>query len=137
MIAILIITHGNLGESLIDTATHVLGQRPAKVGFLAFEPRDDPAQVVERARQLAKSLDDGGGVLIMSDICGATPCNVACQLIEPGRIEVVTGASLPMLLRALTYRNEPLARVVAKALSGGAEGVMQMQVASPNATRTG
>ena len=71
-----------------------------------------------------KELDEGQGVLILSDIYGATPCNMVSKLLEPGRVEGVAGVNLPMLVRALTYRNESLARLVEKALSGGREGVV-------------
>jgi mannose PTS system EIIA component len=126
VIAILIITHGALGESLVDSAAHILGARPSRVGTLAVEPSESPAQIVTRARALALELDEGSGVLIMGDICGATPCNAAAQLVESGKTEMVTGANLPMLMRALTYRSQPLATVVDKALSGGTEGVMRL-----------
>jgi PTS system ascorbate-specific IIA component len=62
----------------------------------------------------------------MSDVFGATPSNIACKLLVPGRVEGVSGASLPMLVRALTYRNESLKVVVGKAISGGVEGVLQL-----------
>ncbi|MGH8671059.1 MAG: PTS sugar transporter subunit IIA, partial [Burkholderiales bacterium] len=60
------------------------------------------------------------------DMYGATPCNIACDLRVSGRVEVIAGANLPMLVRALTYRNEPLAAVVSKALSGGRDGVVHV-----------
>lgn len=127
MIGILIVAHGNFGESLIQSATHVLGARPLKLEALAVEAMDSPEVILQQCRRLIATLDDGAGVLVIGDICGATPCNVATRIIIPGRVEVLTGANLPMLLRALTYRHEPLASVVAKALAGGAEGVFQIQ----------
>jgi PTS system ascorbate-specific IIA component len=82
--------------------------------------------VLPRAVKLLGGLDQGSGVLVLSDVYGATPCNIACRLLIPGKIEGVAGVNLPMLVRALTYRNEPLKTVVAKAISGGIEGVMQL-----------
>jgi mannose PTS system EIIA component len=131
MVGILIVAHGAFGESLIATATHVLGQRPPKLEALSVGAGEEPQATLARARDAARDLDEGDGVLLITDICGATPCNVVSQLIETKRVEVVTGASMPMLLRALTYRREPLAAVVAKALSGGTEGVMQIDPPSP------
>jgi PTS system ascorbate-specific IIA component len=64
----------------------------------------------------------------MTDIYGATPSNIATRLLVPGRVEGIAGVNLPMLIRALTYRGEPLEMVVAKALSGGTEGVTRMPV---------
>ena len=73
-----------------------------------------------------RQLDEGDGVLVLTDMYGATPGNIALKLLEPGRVEGVAGVNLPMLVRALTYREQGLAVVVEKALSGGVEGVMHM-----------
>jgi PTS system ascorbate-specific IIA component len=80
--------------------------------------------MLPHAQQMIKELDQGQGVLILSDIYGATPCNIVCKLLEPGRVEGIAGVNLPMLVRALTYRHEKLETLVEKALSGGREGVI-------------
>jgi len=126
MIGILVISHGSLGEALTEAASHVLGARPRRLRCLAVEPSDDPDALVARGRALVKELDDGGGVLLVADIYGATPGNIARRLIEPGRVEALAGASLPMLVRALSYCASPLAVVIDKALSGGREGLVHM-----------
>ena len=126
MIGILIIAHGALGECLIHCASHVMGRRPLRVRQLGVSVHDDPEVLVAHAREMVHDIDDGGGVLVLSDICGATPCNIASQLIDVGRVELIAGVSLPMLVRALTYRDEPLANVVEKAMWGGANGVMHL-----------
>ena len=126
MIGILIISHGDLGNSLIHCANHVMGKRPEHLMHLGVTIQDDPDDIVPKALELVKKLDCGDGVLILSDICGATPCNIANQLVNPGRVECLSGANLSMLVRALTYRNEPLELLVEKALSGGKEGVMRI-----------
>ncbi len=126
MIGILIVAHGTLGESLIHCVSHVFGARPPKIRQLGVTVHDKPDALLPQARELIKQLDQGDGVLILSDIYGATPCNIACQLLEPGRVEVVAGVNLPMLVRALTYRNEPLAAVVEKAISGAREGIVEV-----------
>jgi len=79
----------------------------------------------------------GNGVLVMSDVFGATPSNIACKLLIAGRVEGVSGVSLPMLVRALTYRNEALKVVVGKAISGGLEGVMQLPIENCRDAATG
>ena len=81
------------------------------------------------ARDLIRFLDQGKGVLVMTDIYGATPSNIASHLLAPGRIEGLAGVNLPMLIRALTYRDETLGSVLEKALSGAIEGVMLMDKA--------
>ncbi|TXI44298.1 PTS sugar transporter subunit IIA [Methylophilus sp.] len=124
MIGVLIIAHGSLGPSLIDCATHVMGNRPAQLDFLEISKHDDPASVLPKAEALVKSLDSGQGVLVLSDIYGATPCNIVTRLLTPDAIEGVAGVNLPMLVRVLNYRHEGLHSCIQKALSGGRDGVV-------------
>lgn len=124
MIGILVIAHGTLGESLIHCASHVLGKRPDRLRQLGVTIHDDPAALLPQARELVRELDDGDGVLVLSDIYGATPCNIACKLLVSGRIEGIAGVNLPMLVRALSYRNEPLEVLIERAISGGLGGVI-------------
>lgn len=124
MIGILIIAHGKLGESLIDCASHVMGSMPPRLGYLAVQNYDDPSVLIARAQQVIAELNDGDGIIILSDIYGATPCNVVTKLIRADMVEGVAGVNLPMLVRTLTYRDEPLKILVQKAVSGGREGVV-------------
>jgi len=124
MIPLLIVAHGNLGDSLIQCASHVLGQRPEQLESLDLSSCDDPGEMLERARAQIARLDQGKGVLILTDIYGATPCNTVCKLIEHEHVEAVAGVNLPMLLKALNYRNKDLALLIAKAVKGGQSGVM-------------
>jgi len=126
MIGILIVAHGAFGEALIHSASHVLGKRPLRVRQVGITVHDDPEAILPQARALVRELDEGDGVLVLTDIYGATPGNIALRLLAPGRIEGISGVNLPMLIRALTYREQPLAAVVTKALSGGTEGVVHM-----------
>jgi PTS system mannose-specific IIA component len=133
MIGILIVSHGALGEALIHGASHVLGKRPLQVQQLGVTIHDDPAAILPQAQELVRQLDGGDGVLVLTDILGATPSNIATRLLESGRVEGLSGANLPMLIRALTYRDAPLATVVKKAMSGGCEGVTQLDPGVRNA----
>jgi PTS system ascorbate-specific IIA component len=126
-----------LGESLVHCASHVMGGRPPHLMHIAVSMHDDPQVVVPQAIKLVRTLDQGGGVLVLSDVYGATPCNIASRLLVPGKIEGVAGVNLPMIVRALTYRNEPLKTVVSKAISGGIEGVMQIPAAQMKNAATG
>jgi PTS system ascorbate-specific IIA component len=126
MIGILIVAHGAFGEALIHCASHVLGKRPLRVRQVGITVHDDPAAILPQAQELVRQLDEGDGVLVITDMVGATPSNIATRLMAPGRVEVVSGASLPMLVRALTYRAEPLTTVAAKAVSGGRDGVIHL-----------
>ena len=133
MVGILIIAHGTLGESLIQCASHVMGGRPPLLLQLGVSMHDDPTRVVQQARDMVRQLDQDDGVLVLTDVYGATPSNIAARLLVPGHVEGLAGVSLPMLVRALTYRNEPLRTVLAKAMSGGVEGVFRMPPAIANA----
>ncbi len=126
MIGILLITHGTLGESLIHNAIHVLNKRPPSVRQLGVTAQDDPLLLLPQAQTLVKELDTGAGVLILTDMYGGTPSNVAAKLIVPGKAEAVAGLSLPMLIRALTYREKTLDVMITKAISGGRDGVLRV-----------
>ena len=124
MIGILIIAHGTLGESLIHCASHVMGSRPPLLRQLGVGTHDDPVMLLPQAQQMIKELDEGLGVLILSDVYGATPCNLVTRLLQPGHVEGVAGVNLPMLVRVLTYRNGSIMNLVDKAISGGRDGVV-------------
>ena len=137
MIGILIITHGMLGESLIHCASHVLNKRPPRLKQLGVTAQDDPALLLAQARTLVRELDEGSGVLILSDMYGGTPSNMASKLVTPGKVEAVAGVSLPMLIRVLTYRDRDLQTIVTKAISGGCEGVMRVPMFKLHNAATG
>ena len=127
MIGILIIAHDSLGDGLARAVTHVLGSRPPQFEVLSVAATDDPLMLLPAARQLVLRLDAGAGVLVFSDIYGASPCNLVGKLLEPGRVEGIAGVNLPMLVRAITYRTRGLETMVMKAISGGCEGVLHME----------
>jgi len=126
MIGVLLVTHGEIGTALLASAAQILGGAPAQAMTLSVWRQDDPDDLVLRGRELLERLDDGDGVLVLTDIFGATPGNVIARILEDGRVEGVSGLSLPMLLRVLSNRNGALAAAVQRALSGGAEGVVHM-----------
>jgi mannose PTS system EIIA component len=128
MIGILIITHGTLGESLIQCICHVVNKRPPHIAQLGIAERDDPNEALTEARRLLASVDSGEGVLVLTDIYGATPANIAMKLLVPGRVEAVAGVNVPMLLRILTYREKSdIQTVINKAISGGCDGVLHIK----------
>ena len=126
MIGIFLITHTTYGESLIQCACHVLNKRPLQIAQLGVAAQDDPLDVLPLVREMLKLVDTGKGVLILTDIYGATPSNIALKLLEPGRIEGLTGVNLPMLLRALTYRDKDMETLLTRAAAGGRDGVLNM-----------
>jgi len=128
MIGIFLITHGSLGESLIQCACHVLNKRPPQLIQLGVSGQDDPLDMLPMARQLLGYADGGQGVLLLTDIFGATPSNIALKLLKPGVVEGIAGVSLPMLLRALTYRDKDMETLIDKAVSGGRDGVLHLEL---------
>ncbi len=126
MIGLFLITHTSYGESLIQCACHVLNRRPPQIVQLGISAQDDPLDVLPLAKNLLNLVDSGKGVLIMTDIYGATPSNIAMKLLEPGRIEGIAGLNLPMLLRALTYRDKDMETLLTRATTGGRDGVLNM-----------
>jgi PTS system ascorbate-specific IIA component len=127
MIGLFLITHGSLGESLVQCACHVLNKRPPQIAQLGVSGQDDPLDALPLARRMMDLVDTGEGVLVLTDIFGATPSNIALKLLVPGQVEAVAGVNLPMLLRALTYREKGMETLVAKAVAGGRDGVMLMK----------
>ena len=125
MIGVLIVTHGEIGTALLASGMQILGTQK-QVATLSVWRQDDPDDLVLRARELMEQIDAGDGVLVLTDIFGATPGNVVSKLLRDGRVEGVSGVSLPMLLRVLTSRNGSLTAAVQRAMSGGAEGVVHM-----------
>jgi PTS system ascorbate-specific IIA component len=126
MIGILIVAHGALGQSLVDAVTHVLGARPPQFAVFPVGADDDPLELLPKARAEVSALDSGDGVAVLADLYGATPCNLAAKLARPGRVEVIAGVNLPMLVRAFTYRTRGMEMLVKKAISGGCEGVLHV-----------
>jgi mannose PTS system EIIA component len=128
MIGILIIAHDTLPDSLARAVAHVLGSRPTQFETLSVRSTDDPLDLIPAARELVARLDTGAGVLVFTDIFGATPSNLARKLLVPGRVEAVAGVNLPMLVRAFTYRAKGMETMIRKAISGGCEGVVHIAV---------
>lgn len=126
MIGIFLVTHTTYGESLIQCACHVLNKRPPQIAQIGIAAQNDPLDALPLAQQLLKLVDHGRGVLVMTDIFGATPANLATKLLKPGRVEGIAGVNLPMLVRALTYRDKDMDTLIAKAVAGGRDGVLHM-----------
>ncbi len=126
MVGIILVTHNGLGDSLADCLRHVMGNVPANLKVVSVLADDDPRRKEDEARALIAQLDTGDGVLLLSDLFGATPCNIARRLYQPGRVEGVCGVNLPMLLRAVFYSDKPLAEVMQKALESGRNCILSM-----------
>ncbi|RJG03023.1 PTS sugar transporter subunit IIA [Noviherbaspirillum sedimenti] len=126
MVGILLLTHAPLAQAFIAAATHVFRARPERLEAIDVQPDQDTAEVRRIAMESIGRLNDGGGVLVITDVMGGTPSNCTLSLCDPGQVEVIAGISLPMLLRALTYRNDTLDVVVEMALAGGQGGATRV-----------
>jgi PTS system mannose-specific IIA component len=104
----------------------VLNKRPLQIAQLGIAAQDDPLDALPLARDMLKLVDGGRGVLVLTDIYGATPSNLAMKLLEPGRIEGIAGVNLPMLLRAIAYRDKDMETLITRSVAGGRDGVLNM-----------
>lgn len=122
---ILLIAHAPLAQALLDCAQHVFADSQDYVSVLDVGAQEDPEVTLAHARTL---LGQSGAArtLVMADVFGATPSNVAQRLVEGSAARMVVGVNLPMLLRAICYRNQPLDEQMARALVGGQQGMMQI-----------
>ena len=128
--SILIIAHAPLAHALRECALHVFADCAGSVAALDVQPNQPPEESLAQARILLEQLGTDS-TLVLTDVFGATPCNVAQRLVDGVRSRLVTGANLPMLLRAVSYRAEPLDLVVNRAVVGGTQGVMQVASSAP------
>ena len=134
MNAILLIGHAPLAHALRQCALHVFPDCGAHLAAIDVQPNLSPDETLQTARIAMEQLAQPGnikGVLVLTDIFGATPSNVAQKLVDGVNSRLITGVNLPMLLRAVSYRHEPLDALVSRAVIGGTQGVMQVAVTAP------
>ncbi len=126
MIGILLIMHEPLANAFMATASHMFEGKQERFEAIDVKADQDLNDVNQIASEAIARLDDGSGVLVLTDVLGGTPSNCCHRLTTHGRVEVIAGVSLPMLLRAITYRENDLETVIEKALSGGKSGAVRM-----------
>jgi PTS system mannose-specific IIA component len=126
MIGILLLTHAPLGQAFIIAAEHVFHAPLERVEAIDVVADQDPVDVNAKAKEAIARLDDGTGVLVITDVMGGTPSNCCNRLSDPGHVAIIAGISLPMLLRAITYRRDTLDVVVELALAGGQSGAVRV-----------
>lgn len=124
IVGLLLVTHGAIGQVLLDSAVEVLNVQPLPARVLATTGTSDPVKSLSTAEGMLAELDSGAGVLVLTDLYGSTASNIACRLREHSRVRVVTGINLPMLIRVLNYPELDLETLQQKALSGGRDGVL-------------
>ena len=116
MIGILIVTHCQLGQGLIDAAVFILGETPAQVLPVSIDLKENAVKLRKRIAEAIKKVDQRHGVLILTDMFGGTPSNLSYSFLEEGRIEVLSGVNLPILIKALNQREKVTLPVLAAEL---------------------
>ncbi|MFT3664158.1 PTS sugar transporter subunit IIA [Piscinibacter sp.] len=130
MPGLLIIAHAPLASSLKAVASHAFPECSARLEALDVGPEMAPEQIEAQARELLARVRRPEA-LIFTDVFGATPCNVAQKLADGVQVKVVAGVNVPMLWRSLCYADESLDALVARAMAGATQGVMQVSTARP------
>jgi PTS system ascorbate-specific IIA component len=126
-IGLLIISHDGIGKALLDSAITILGQCPVAVDLVEAGRHCNPETIVESALRSVQSLDQGSGVLVLADLYGSTPGNIASKLAGQTNVRVISGVNLPMLMRILNYSQLELDAVVDKAITGGRAGIFALE----------
>lgn len=129
MNGILVIAHAPLASALRQCVLHVFPDAESHLATLDVPPNQPPDETVAQARVLMDMMGTPH-TLILTDLFGATPCNVATRLVDGVRVRLITGVNLPMLLRAVSYRHESLDALVSRAMLGGTQGVMPVSVST-------
>ncbi len=126
MVGIVLITHGSLGQSLIDCAKHVIGDPINNITAVEINGNVSIEAMTKKAAEAISNVDDGAGIIVLTDMYGGSPSNITKKLLETDNIYGISGVNLPMLIRVLTYREEDMKTLIKKGLSGGSEGVIQI-----------
>jgi PTS system ascorbate-specific IIA component len=127
---LLIIAHAPLASALRQCVLHVFPDAAPDILAIDVHPNVPPEETLETVRHAVQQLA-ATQMLVLTDLFGATPCNVAQKMVDGMDSRLIAGVNLPMLLRAVTYRKEPLDALVARALSGGTQGVMTVAITAP------
>src|SRR5512133_1695457 len=130
MNGIFIIAHAPLATALRQCVLHVFPDNAAGVAALDVQPDMPPEETLAQARIMLEQMGNSH-TLVLADVFGATPCNVAQKLVDGVNSRLITGVNLPMLLRTVSYRHEPLEALVSRAVVGGTQGVMQVAISAP------
>ena len=126
MVGLLVITHNNVGGALFDAAISVLGECPLPFEILPISQNCDPEERYQKALSHIKKLNQADGVLVITDMYGSTPSNIATKLAQDN-VTIITGINLPMLVRIMNYPTLSLEKLANKAVSAGQTGVIEVE----------
>ena len=126
MIGIMVVSHEPLGTALIHCKRHIFGRMPPQLAALDVIPDEDPDAAFAAARELLARINDGSGVVVLTDLYGATPSRIAARLAEPHRVLVLAGVNLPMLVKALNNRRVPLDDLVQTLVTSAKAAILEV-----------
>jgi PTS system mannose-specific IIA component len=106
MIGIVIVTHSQLGKAFIDAAEFIIGSRPKAIEFVSIDLNENADLLRQKISEGIKKVDQKGGVLVLTDMFGGTPSNLSYSFLEEGKVEVISGVNLPILIKAVQTRNK-------------------------------
>lgn len=132
-VGVLLVTHGKLGRLLLDTVEELIGELPLPTDVLEVRRVQSTDILLSQGHRMLDRLDNGGGVLIVTDAFGSTPSNIATALAADSRAQVVAGINLPMLVRIFNYPNCDLAAATQNAIDGGRRGILAGTSSADNA----
>lgn len=132
-VGLLFLSHDGIGSSILGTAMQMITECPFKTKLLSVEQDSDPDELIAHASILIEQLDSGEGVLILTDLYGSTPSNIATACAKNAYVSAVAGLNLSMLIRVMNYPSLNLSELVCKAISGGQEGIAQIQTTNNHA----
>ena len=126
-VGLLLLTHNDIGSQLLLAAKSTYGKIPSHVEVLSVDHYDQPTDLINLAKQFVKVLDGGSGVLILTDMFGSTPSNIAKEFCNQKNIRVVSGINLSMLLNIFNYPDLSLTEITKKAVDGGKNGIIKIE----------
>jgi len=131
MIGILVVSHEPLGTALIHCTRHIYGRMPAQLAALDVIPDEDPEAAYCAARELMARINDGSGVLVLTDVYGATPSRIASRLVELHRVAVIAGVNLPLLVKALANRRGPVDELAELLITSAKNAIIEVLPPAP------
>lgn len=131
MISLIILAQDDMAKGLLHAIEHVLGRIPPALEIQPIDYHQPQEALAAALGERIRRLDQGDGVLVLADVYGSSHTNAACRLLAPGRIELVSGVNVPMLLRVLSYRTLGMNELLRKAMSGGTEGIVRAALPAP------
>jgi PTS system mannose-specific IIA component len=127
MIGVMVVSHEPLGTALIHCTRHIYGRLPVQLAALDVIPDEDPDQAYSAAIELLARINDGSGVIVLTDLFGATPSRIAARLAQPHKVVVLAGVNLPMLVKVLNNRRMPVEELVDTLLSSAQGAILQIK----------